>query len=49
MAQEHEPDLPGPASGEPRSPGALVPADTLQRYVRDATLFRHNAAALVGL
>ncbi len=24
-------------------------ADTLQRYVRDATLFRHNAAALVGL
>src|SRR5579875_2490518 len=28
MAQEHEPDLPGPASGEPRSPGALVPAGT---------------------
>src|SRR5579883_2553345 len=35
MAQEHEPDLPGPASGEPRSPGALVPADTLQRYLAE--------------
>ncbi len=35
MAQEHEPDLPGSASGEPRSPGALVPADTLQRYLAE--------------
>ncbi len=35
MAQEHEPDLPGPASGGPRSPGALVPADTLQRYLAE--------------
>jgi RNA polymerase sigma-32 factor len=35
MAQEHDPDLPGLASGGPRSPGALVPADTLQRYLAE--------------
>ncbi len=35
MAQEHDPDLPGPPSGGPRSPGALVPADTLQRYLAE--------------
>jgi RNA polymerase sigma-32 factor len=35
MPQEHDPDLPGLASGGPRSPGALVPADTLQRYLAE--------------
>ncbi|HLK12210.1 MAG TPA: RNA polymerase factor sigma-32 [Candidatus Binatia bacterium] len=35
MAQEHDRDLPGSAAGGPTSAGALVPADSLQRYLAE--------------